>query len=213
MHHLIYVVGPSGAGKDSVLAWLRQQLSAAQRVHFAQRCIDRPVTVGSEPPELTEPKGALGPSGASNLSAASSSQELHEAVNTAAFRDLLQQRAFAMHWTANGHHYGIRHAQLQGPPGTRWVLVNGSRAHLPQALQDYPKLHVLHITAPAHILAQRLQARGRESAAHIQARLQRAAAFELSAAHHHLEVSNDGTLEATGQRVLAALSTLPHWTV
>lgn len=213
MPHLIYVVGPSGAGKDSVLAWLRRQLPTSQGVHFSQRCIDRPVPFGSEPPMQKEPKGAMGPSGASSLSVASSSQELHEAVDTTVFLDLLQQQAFGMHWTANGHHYGIRHGQLQGPPGTRWVLVNGSRAHLPQALRDYPKLHVLHITAPAHILAQRLQARGRESAAHIQARLQRAAAFELPDAHHHLEVSNDGTLEATGQRVLAALSTLQHWAV
>jgi ribose 1,5-bisphosphokinase len=203
MPHLIYVVGPSGAGKDSVLAWLRQRIPASQGVHFAQRCIDRPVQAGSQPPshESVTAPGFHG------------SREAHEAVDTVGFLALLQQQAFAMHWTANGHHYGIRHAQLQGPPGTRWVLVNGSRGHLPQALHTHPALHVLHITASAHILAQRLHARGRESAAQIEARLQRAQAFTPSGALHHLEVRNDGTLEDTGERLLAALLTLPQWQV
>jgi ribose 1,5-bisphosphokinase len=204
MPGLIYVVGPSGAGKDSVLEWLRQRIPASQGVHFAQRCINRPVQAVSQPHESGTTHGSQG---------AHEAREAHEAVDTAGFLALLQQQAFAMHWTANCHHYGIRHAQLQGPPGTRWVLVNGSRGHLPQALHFHPDLHVLHITAPAHILAQRLQARGRESAAQIEARLQRAQAFTPSGALHHFEVSNDATLEDTGQRLLAALLTLPHWQV
>jgi ribose 1,5-bisphosphokinase PhnN len=39
---LIYVVGPSGAGKDSVLSWLRQHTPLAAPVHWARRTIDRP---------------------------------------------------------------------------------------------------------------------------------------------------------------------------
>lgn len=82
MPHLIYVVGPSGAGKDSVLAWLRQRIPASQGVHFAQRCIDRPVQAGSQPPHesVTAP----------GFHGSHEAHEAHEAVDTAGFLALLQ---------------------------------------------------------------------------------------------------------------------------
>ena len=45
---LVYVVGPSGAGKDSVLAWLRQHLPHSPAIHWARRTITRPARAGDE---------------------------------------------------------------------------------------------------------------------------------------------------------------------
>jgi len=45
---LWYVMGPSAAGKDSVLAYVRQQLPAAAGVVFAHRYITRAADAGGE---------------------------------------------------------------------------------------------------------------------------------------------------------------------
>lgn len=71
---LIYTIGPSGAGKDSVLTWLGQHLPTYSAVHFARRVIDRPVL---------------------------SNGETHESLSTADFIAQRNQLAFALHWTAN----------------------------------------------------------------------------------------------------------------
>lgn len=181
---LIYVVGPSGAGKDSVLDWLRTHLPAKLPIAWAQRTIDRPCT----------PEG-----------------ELHESVETTQFQHLLATQAFAMHWTANGHHYGIRHAQLDGLSQGHWIFVNGSRAYIPQAAAHCPGLTVLHITADVQVLEHRLWARGRESLQAIQDRLHRTPPLQLPPGCNLIEVQNNGSLESSGQQLLVALRTLKNW--
>jgi ribose 1,5-bisphosphokinase len=181
---LIYTIGPSGAGKDSVLAWLGQHLPAGRAVHFARRVIDRP---------------------------AQAHGEMHESLSTP---DFLAQRAlqsFALCWTANGHYYGVRHAELSALERGHWVFVNGSRAYLDKALETFPSMVVLHITAPMEVLALRLAQRQRESAEQIAARLGRAGAFPGLQQHALIEVQNSGTLDEAGHRLLQALSQLPGW--
>ena len=181
---LVYTMGPSGAGKDSLLAWLRQQLCEEAPVHFARRTIDRPVHAGGEH---------------------------HESITTAKFRALADHNAFAMHWSANGLHYGIRHIELEGLQGNRWVFLNGSRAHLPTVLERYPNMTVLHITAAAEVLRQRLLFRGRELPEVVEARVKRAAGFTVPVNCKLVEIHNDESLHTTGQQLLSALNGLQAW--
>lgn len=184
----VYVMGPSGAGKDSVLAWLVGHWPPQAPwpgVHLARRTITRPQVPGGE---------------------------AHEAVCPAEFARLLAAGLFALHWQANGQHYGIRTTELEPPGATHLcVLVNGSRAHVAQAVARYPQLAVVHLTAPRALLAQRLQHRQRERLADIRARLDRPTALPDM---HQLcpgrwwEVSNTGALDAAGAQVLAALRPL-----
>ena len=124
---LVYCMGPSGAGKDSLFDWLRQHLPASGAVHWARRTISRPAPAGGE---------------------------AHESVDDATFARLRDAQAFALHWQANGLHYGVRHAELEPLSRRAWVLVNGSRAYLPQALQQCPQLVAVHITASPEVLRQ-----------------------------------------------------------
>ena len=181
---LIYVVGPSGAGKDSLLHWLRAHLPAHWPLTWARRTIDRPCA----------PQG-----------------EVHESVNKSEFDLLLAQHEFALHWAANAHQYGIRHTELAPLAEQQWVFLNGSRAHLPQAAQLYPGLTVLHITADFAVLRKRLQERGRESSAAIENRLGRTLDLSVPAGCRWIEIHNNEGIEGSGAQLLKSLSSLAHW--
>jgi phosphonate metabolism protein PhnN/1,5-bisphosphokinase (PRPP-forming) len=141
---LIYLAGPSGAGKDSLLAWLRAR--PLPGVLLAQRTITRPAT----------PRG-----------------EQHASVTPAQFDRMLERGEFAMHWRSNGHSYGIGREILQALERGSTVVVNGSREYLPRARALIPALEFVRVTAPAEVLRERLVARGREAPVEVNARLAR----------------------------------------
>lgn len=177
---LIYVVGPSGAGKDSLLTWLKAQLPASASVHWSQRTIDR-------------------------AQAVSRHSEQHESVTTVEFDQLAVEGQFALHWSANGHCYGVRRREVESLSPGQWVMVNGSREHLVQASRDFPGLTVLHITAARDVLRARLFQRGRESQEAIEARLNRNVPLVVPEHSRLVEIWNDDPLAVTGQRLLRAL--------
>ena len=175
---LIYIIGPSGAGKDSLLNGLRQdmtRMATPPPLYFAQRTITR---------------------------SHHQSNEDHEVVDESNFESLLQSHAFALNWFANGLHYGVRHTELAPMSEGAWVMVNGSRAYLEEAKLRFPGLTVLHITAPTEVLRARLLARGRETEPDIEARLMRSQSFLPEP--QDLFVSNDGSL-ADSQAKLKSL--------
>lgn len=180
---LVYVMGPSGAGKDSVLGWLRGQLPPHAPVHWAVRTVTRPRQSGSEQ---------------------------HETVDADVFGKLLEDRRFALAWEANGLSYGIRQEELEPLQRGNWVMVNGSRGYLDEAARRFPGMTVVHVTAQPKILLARLMARGRESEGAVRKRLARAELFDCPAGA--IEISNDATLEQAGQHLLRALRQLPGWT-
>jgi len=179
---LVYVMGPSGAGKDSVLGWMQSELAPGSRLHWARRTITRDAQAGGE---------------------------AHEPVTPQAFAALLSEGAFAMHWRANGLDYGIRTGELAALERGAWVMVNGSRAYFSQAWSRFPGLTGLHITADAPTLSRRLLARGRESEEEVRLRVERAAAFRPPPGV--IEVRNEGNLADAGRQALQALSCLPGW--
>jgi ribose 1,5-bisphosphokinase len=174
---LIYVVGPSGAGKDSLLQWVKARLPEDARIHFARRTITRPSSVDAEQ---------------------------HEAVGESRFAQLVTDRVFAMHWSANGLSYGIRHDELNPLQRGDSVVVNGSREYADEALRRYPSLSLIHITASEAVLRSRLAQRGRESAEATNARMGRSASLSLSNEQREraTEICNDGALEEAGQTLL-----------
>lgn len=163
---LIYVIGPSGAGKDSVLETLRERWSLPFATHWARRTI-------------TRPSGSPG--------------EQHEAVDDDTFDALLQDRAFSLHWAANGLRYGIRNEELKPLFQGHWVFVNGSRGHLPELVRLWPDATIVHIGASSGTLQARLASRGRESAQAINGRMARN--LELPPPDGCIRIQNDGSLD------------------
>lgn len=173
---LVYVIGPSGAGKDSVLGGLRAAWPASVAAHWARRTISRPVAAHGE---------------------------AHEPIDADGFERLRADGAFALHWAANGLCYGVRWRELEALNWGQWVFVNGSRGHLPQLLCDWPTATVVHIGAAPAVLQQRLLARGRETLAAVAERLQRTLPLQLPAGS--ICIQNDGVLSAAVDELRARL--------
>ncbi len=179
---LVLVVGPSGAGKDSVLGWVRAQLegdSAMPPVRFAQRIITRPADAGAE---------------------------RHVPVDRTRFEQLRDEGAFALWWSANGHSYGIGNEIQSWIQAGDTVVVSASRGHLSQALCAFPRSTVVLITASADVIRERLLERGRESREEMDARLARGQSLALPPDIDAVEIVNDGELAQAGRRLLAVLS-------
>ena len=168
------VVGPSGAGKDTLLAGA---VAASPSLRWARRTITRPEAAGGEP---------------------------FEGVKLEEFEFLSGAGAFALEWPAHGLRYGIRTTEFAALLDGADVLFNGSRGAIPLALDRFPSLTVLRISAPSKCLAERLAARGRETVAQIEARLARAS-FDVPEGIPVIDIANDATPEIGVKRLLAAL--------
>lgn len=139
----IAVVGPSGVGKDSVMAALAAR---DPRFGMARRCITRPVEAGGED---------------------------HTSVTEAEFTRIERAGGFALSWRAHGLSYGIPSAVDDDIAQGRDVLANLSRGVLGVAQTRFARFVVLSLTAPVEVLALRLAGRGRETADQIADRLRR----------------------------------------
>ncbi|WP_244406941.1 phosphonate metabolism protein/1,5-bisphosphokinase (PRPP-forming) PhnN [Roseomonas fluvialis] len=173
---LLAVVGPSGAGKDTLMGAARARLAGDARFVFVRRAITRPAGAGGED---------------------------HRALSAPEFAAERAAGGFALWWEAHGLSYGIPRSIEDQMAAGRVVVANLSRGVLAEAAARYP-LRVLVITAPIAVLAARLAARGREDAADIAARLARESA--LPPGLDVVTVMNDATPEEGAARVVAQLT-------
>jgi ribose 1,5-bisphosphokinase len=174
---LVYVMGPSGAGKDSVLCYARHELDGRYPIVFAHRYITRPAGEGIEN---------------------------HIALSPGEFELRHSRRLFAFDWEAYGWRYGIgAEIELWRGAGLT-VVIDGSRQHFLQHRAALSNALPVLITAAPDILRRRLIARGREDAAAIDHRLERAKALE-PAAPALVTIDNSGPLESAGAALAALL--------
>ncbi|MBI1416457.1 MAG: phosphonate metabolism protein/1,5-bisphosphokinase (PRPP-forming) PhnN [Limimaricola sp.] len=140
---LIAVVGPSGVGKDSVMAGLA---AARPGLRVVRRAITRPAEAGGED---------------------------HEPVTLDEFARARDAGAYALSWGAHDLFYGIPADVDADLAAGHDVLANLSRGALSAAAARFAGLFVLGLTARPETLAARLAARGREDAGQIARRLDR----------------------------------------
>lgn len=132
---LVLVVGPSGAGKDTLIRAARERLSGDPGVLFARRMITRPrdehedhLPVTSDELELYRGRGEV-----------------------------------ALSWSAHGLHYAIPKSIERAFEQGAVVVCSVSRGAVEEARRRYGGVLVVEITAPTEVLASRLAQRGREA--------------------------------------------------
>lgn len=176
---LFYVIGASGAGKDSLMQYAREKLTGKQRIVFAHRYITRP-------PELVG--------------------ENHIYLPEAEFSAKLKQGFFAMHWDSHGWRYAVG-KEINLWLGLDFdVVINGSREYLFSALAKEPGMRVVLIKTTTEVLRERLRKRHRESDAEIELRLYRATLFNSIEHPNVTLLTNDGRLEQAGDMFTKLLS-------
>jgi ribose 1,5-bisphosphokinase len=147
---LVLVVGPSGAGKDTLIAGAHTACAGDPTVVFPRRVVTRP----------------------------SSAAEDHDTVTAEVFDHGVATGAFALWWDAHGNRYGIRSRIDDDIRAGRTVVCNVSRTITGQARASYAQVAVVLVTAPPEVLAMRLAARGRASDGDAGHRIARAVALD-----------------------------------
>ncbi|OZA23059.1 MAG: phosphonate metabolism protein/1,5-bisphosphokinase (PRPP-forming) PhnN [Hydrogenophilales bacterium 17-64-11] len=175
---LLYVIGASGSGKDSLMQVARDALAGDADIVFAHRYITRPANAGGEN---------------------------HIALSEAEFDARLARKLFAMHWCSHGLRYGLGceldHWLAQGLT----VVVNGSREYLDEASRKRDELKPVLIEVSTEVLRERLRSRGRESASDMDMRLTRAEAFKNMRHPQLLRQPNNAPLSETGPAFAALI--------
>ncbi len=143
---LVLVVGPSGAGKDTLIAAAQSALAGDARFSFPRRVVTRAAVVALED---------------------------HDSIDASAFSRERLRGSYALDWEAHGLCYGIPASIEAEMTAGQVVVVNTSRRVIERAVEKYPRCAVLVITARPEIRAERLLGRGRETIDDVTARLQR----------------------------------------
>ncbi len=142
---LVLVVGPSGAGKDTLIEGARAACRTWSAIVFPRRMVTRP------------------PSAA----------EINDAISPEDFERAVANGMFALSWDAHGHNYGIPASIDEDIRSGRTVVCNVSRTILADARRRYANVIVVLVTAPPEVLAERLKSRGRASDGDLAGRLRR----------------------------------------
>jgi ribose 1,5-bisphosphokinase len=173
---LVLVVGPSGAGKDTLIDLARAALRHDAAVVFARRVVTRTATAA----------------------------EAHDTLDADAFERAARAGAFALAWEAHGLRYGIPAAVDADIRAGRTVVCNVSRTIIEAARARYADVLVALVTAPPEVLAARLMARARSSDGDVARRLARSDNFAAFAAD--CVIANVGTLEAGAAALMAVIA-------
>lgn len=172
------VVGPSGAGKDTLIGFAAAHFRNDARIRFVRRCITRDAAAGGED---------------------------HEGITAENFDALQRDGGFAVSWSAHGLQYGIPRRTQDEIAAGLLLVANGSRSALPLFKAAYANLLVINVTARPDILAERLTARGRETRDDILARLERAQ-LSVVGDYRVVTIDNSGPIDQAGQELVRTLT-------
>lgn len=173
---LVLVVGPSGAGKDTLIDAARAACAGDDRIRFVRRAVTRDASPAED----------------------------HASLSDAEFDKALSHGAFAFWWQAHGHRYGVPAAIEADLAAGRSVVCNVSRTIVAALRQRYRHCHVVLVTAPEAVRQARVAARRRDSDGDPLQRARRPAPGpeELRPA---LVIDNSGTIAAGAAALIGFL--------
>jgi ribose 1,5-bisphosphokinase len=172
---LVLVVGPSGAGKDTLLRLAQAACADDHDVVFPRRVVTR----------------------------ASSADEDNIALSPDEFTRARDHGDFAVHWDAHGHSYALPLEINDDIRAGRAVVANVSRTVIAALRKAYANVVVVAITAPPDVLAQRLAARARHTDGNIADRLARS--IDDASAKADVTILNAGSADYHARQLVRVI--------
>ena len=172
---LILVVGPSGAGKDTLLGLAKAVCSDDRNIVFPRRVITRQA----------------------------SASEDNEEVSAGTFDAALARDEYAMHWEAHGHRYALWRAIDDEIRAGRTIVANVSRTVIGAIRRAYFDVVVVLITAPPNVLAERIAMRARSSDGTVENRLRRT--VEDASAAPDVTIVNTGSADYHSRQLVRVI--------
>ena len=176
---LVLVVGPSGAGKDTLLNLARRACAGNTSIVFPRRLVTREASAFED-----------------NLQ-----------VDDEAFERLLAEGALAVHWGAHGHRYALPRSVEDEVRAGHTVVANVSRTVVDPLRQSYADVVVVAISAPPEVLAERVALRRRGSDGAIELRLARS--VDDDRVPPDVTIVNIGDPAAHADRLVQAIAGVP----
>jgi ribose 1,5-bisphosphokinase len=173
----IAVVGPSGVGKDSLIALARERLSGNSAILFVRRTVTRSAVAIAED---------------------------HDTLSMEDFLAAETAGRFAATWRAHGLAYGIPLLAAEHVESGGTAVANCSRGALGDIRCRFGNTLVISITARPEVLAVRLAARGRESLEEIAGRINRSVE-EAWRDDRTVEIDNSGEIGVAGAQLIGAI--------
>ncbi|WP_054313559.1 phosphonate metabolism protein/1,5-bisphosphokinase (PRPP-forming) PhnN [Mesorhizobium sp. 1M-11] len=174
---LVVVVGPSGAGKDSVIGYARERLATRSDILFVRRIVTREATADAED---------------------------HDSLSEVAFAEAQGEGRFAVSWQANGLSYALPRSVMDHVSRGDTAIANGSRGAIEDIRAAFANVIVVGLTARPEIIAARLSARGRETAEEIGRRVERG--LKLGAYGQDITIDNSAELQTAGEALISIIT-------
>ena len=178
---LVLVVGPSGAGKDTLIRAAREACLGDAAILFPRRVVTR----------------------------TASGDEDHDTMSPLEFEKAVATGAFALSWTAHGLRYGVPATIDAELRAGRTVVCNVSRTVVSAARGRYARAVVVLVTAPHGVLGRRLAARNRAADGDLGARLDGRAAIDQCLAPD-LVIQNVDSIEAGARKLMETFRPRPE---
>lgn len=175
---LYYLVGPSGAGKDTLLRHFKKNQYADNQPIVAHRYITRPVR---------------------------ENDENHVELSEFDFNRRKKSELFLFDWQSHGNQYAIGKEVKKWVKAGQNVIINGSRLYLNSAREIYPKMVPVWLSVSEEILRQRLLDRGRETSKEIENRIHRNRKLEKLKLNNCTYINNDQSIEDTIGQIIALI--------
>jgi ribose 1,5-bisphosphokinase len=174
--YLVLVVGPSGAGKDTLLMQARAACASDTTIAFVRRSVTRETSAAED----------------------------HESLSDIAFECALGDGAFSFWWAAHGLKYGVPVSIEADLAAGLTVVCNVSRTIVADLRERYSQCCVVLITAPEDVRRARLATRERSSDGDPVKRATRPAPG-VDELRPTLVIDNTGTVEEGTAALLAFL--------
>jgi ribose 1,5-bisphosphokinase len=177
---LVAVVGPSGAGKDTLLGLARRHFAGDESILFPRRLVTREASAAED----------------------------HDTMSEQDFAAAAVSGAFAASWQAHGLRYALPASIDAAVRAGKTVVFNVSRVVVEELRRRYAEVCVVLVTAPVDALALRLLTRDRNSDGAIAARVGRTAAATKDL-EPDVTIDNVGAPESGARCLIAAIATWP----